>query len=61
MRNLHAGEKDGDPGGLPVPGVINPPSPGQRQMLIRLINFKSGIKSNDEWGCRERNSERREK
>lgn len=45
--DLVAGEKDGDPEGLPVPGVINPLSPGQRQMLIRLINFKSEIKLND--------------
>lgn len=45
--DLLAGEKDGDPEGLPVPGVINPLNPGQRQMLIRLINLKSEIKLND--------------
>lgn len=35
--------RDDDPGGLQVPGLINPLRPAQGQTLTRLINFKSLI------------------
>lgn len=35
------------PGGLQVPGLINPSRPKQEQRLTRLINFKSLIELDD--------------